>query len=208
MKESKNNNQKGLPMIWRLALIMMLLVNLIEDRYKQSDYYKEKIMQDIMVGIKEERFGNIKITSLLDKADYEIYEYTDLQWWDKYKEDSIDYKSEMQYESDLIKRRQNNELLKPYARLFENINELEILKLRDPLIGWHVKMEIELEKIESDRKEQIEGLIVECYLDEEIIAFRLDEKIDKDNIITNVHRMNEKVKNIVEDIIEKIVDSK
>lgn len=208
MEEKKDKNKKRFNTVYRVLLLTLILINLSEHRYKKSAYYEQKVFKDISVAIKEDQFANIKIMAQIDDRNYEMYEYTDLDWWDKHKKESVAYQSNMHYESDIIKRKQNNELFEPYQGILQSINELEKVKIEDGLVSRDIQLEIVLEANKLKKKDRTYRLIGECYLDEEIILFRLDKEFDERAEVDSGYRMDEGLKVIIENMIDDIVSRK
>lgn len=114
----------------------------------------------------------------------------------------------MHYESDIIKRKQNNELFEPYQGILQSINELEKEKIEDGLVSRDIQLEIVLEANKLKKKDKTYRLIGECYLDEEIILFRLDKEFDERAEVDSGYRMDEGLKVIIENMIDDIVSRK
>lgn len=125
-----------------------------------------------------------------------------------FKDISVAYQSNMHYESDIIKRKQNNELFEPYQGILQSINELEKEKIEDGLVSRDIQLEIVLEANKLKKKDKTYRLIGECYLDEEIILFRLDKEFDERAEVDSGYRMDEGLKVIIENMIDDIVSRK
>lgn len=175
--------QKVLYIVYLIAMINLIGINHMNIRRDNSEsyYYTDKIIRDILVDFDIEKIAYIENRVMfkgMDPHNMEVYKYTDLGWLEAERKQKDEYYSQMQYESDVIIRKQNNELFEPSKKILQSISQLEEVqddtKLNSPDVKMEFKFKVHKKPIKFFPEEHV--FLLECYLKEELIIIKPSEK--------------------------------